>query len=175
MPLESFYKNIFRWLVLLNIAGLPAILFTLSEFMAYVTVLCMLMLAGVTLYYSIRLYHVIPGIVPLLALCGGIVLAVGGSIADMLATVLCSPDLSKEGNPIILTLLSNNCSIWFIYLVTLFYQILKVSITLYLWASFLKIYPSMVKSIPYVNFFTTLKWLMGAGKMSFSEFLLNKA
>lgn len=172
--LYPFYKKIYYWYIALQCTLLPVIFFPLNKTIIYLSIFSVFFMGAFTLYYSIRLHKNIPSQVPLLGLLVGIIFVLGGSIFDMTTTIICSPDLSEEGNPILVTLLDNNFSLSFIYLFTLFYQILKVSITLYLWTAFLKIYPTLLNLIPYKNFFTTGRWLMGAGKMSLSDFLQSK-
>ena len=174
MTLEKRYKNTYWWYIALECVLLSFILLPVKGMMVYISVFLVLFLAGMVLYRSMYLYKAIPGIGSLPLLFLGVVFVLGGSAFDITATVTFSPDLSEEGNPVVVALLNNNCSIAFIYLFMLFYQILKVSINLYLWACFLKTYPNILKSIPCVNFFTTIKWLMGFGKMTLSDFLLSK-
>ena len=89
-------------------------------------------------------------------------------------TVFHSPDLSEEGNPIALMLFDLDVPLWGIYLILFFIQVCMIGSTLMLWASFLKNYSTIIKTIPYKNLFTTCKWLLGCGQMSFLDFMLNR-
>lgn len=115
-------------------------------------------------YNAMKLFRILPGHVPLNAFLIGVFLVVGSAIVDMGATVICSPDLQQEGNVFILMLLSEKFSLGFIYCFSLALNILAGSLELILWACFLKVYPTMIQSIPYKNMFTTYKWLMGSGE-----------
>ena len=174
MTLEKRYKNTYWWYIALECVLLSFILLPVKGMMVYISVFLVLFLAGMVLYRSMYLYKAIPGIGSLPLLFLGVVFVLGGSAFDITATVTFSPDLSEEGNPVVVALLNNNCSIAFIYLFMLFYQILKVSINLYLWACFLKTYPKLLNTMPYLNFFTTIRWLMGCGKISLLDFLLGR-
>jgi hypothetical protein len=172
--LESIYKKTYWCYLALNFLFFPALIFQINEIALCITVCFSFILGVITLYYSILLYNTIEGKVPLVGLFLGIIFVAGGSFSDMAVTAWCSPDLSEEGNPVLVALLNHDFSLGSIYLFTLFYQMLKVSIYLFLWASFLKAYPKMLKMIPYVNIFTTFRWLLGGAKMGFSDFLLSK-
>lgn len=152
----------------------PALLLSINSFIAYSTVFLSFIVGSFTLYYSICLYRKIPGVVQVGPFILGVVLVFLGSAIDMMVTVICSPDLIEEGNPVLVALLNNNFSLQSVYLFTLSYQLLKVTITLFLWSSFLKAYARILKLIPQKNFFTTTRWLLGAGKMSWSDFFLSK-
>lgn len=172
--LESRYKNTYWWYFTPTIVLIPSIFYPNQGVSIFVSVVLAIILACIVLYKAIILFKKTPGSTPLLALFFGGFLVAGGSFIDMTVTFIFSPDLSEEGNPVILCLLNNNASLWFIYLFTLLYQTLKVSINLYLWACFLKTYPNIIKTIPYLNFFTTIRWLMGCGKASLLDCFLGR-
>lgn len=124
-------------------------------------------------YNAIKLFRILPGLLPLNAFLIGVFLLAGSAIVDMGATVICSPDLQQEGNVFILMLLREQFSLGFIYCFAFALNILAGSLQLILWACFLKIYPTMIQSIPYKNMFTTYKWLMGSGEKKGLKAFLN--
>lgn len=125
-------------------------------------------------YYSFKLFRALPGLLPLRNLWVGVFIVLGGALIDIIVTVFCSPDLSREGNPIVVLLFDLNFSLVMIYTVLFCIQVLMVSTCIILWASFLKIYPKLLRNIPYKNLFITCKWWIGCGKMSFLDFILNR-
>lgn len=127
-------------------------------------------------YHSLILFRSLSGVVPIRGsgLLMGTFIILGGALFDIIVTVCCSPDLSEEGNPIALILFDLNVPLWGIYLTLFFCQVFIVGVTLILWASFLKVYPRIINTIPYKSLFTTCKWLFGCGQMSFLDFILNR-
>lgn len=172
--ITSIYKKIYNWYMVLTLLLIPIMLFSLSKEIIYCIFFLELIVSIFVLYYLNLLYKIIPGKNSFYTILAGIILSLGGSILDMTVTVIYSPDLSEEGNPVIVALLNSAFSLKSIYISMLCYQILKVSISLYCWFNFLKIYPKILKAIPYVNFYTTLKWLFGAQKMSFLDAVLGR-
>lgn len=104
----------------------------------------------------------------------GALIIVGGTLFDIMVTLSYSPDLKLEANPIVLTLLRLNLPFWAIYLISGLHQVCIVGSIILLWGVFLKNYSQIVKTIPYKNLFTTFKWLLGCGQMTFSDFMLNR-
>lgn len=170
--LNSMYKNIYFWYFVPIFMLSPALLFPKQCLIVYISAMATVFFSVVLLYKSVILFKKLPGLVSLPSLFFGVFLIAGGSILDMSVTVILSPDLSEEGNPAVLLLLSHNAPLWFIYLLMLFYQILSSTIHIFLFACFLKTYPTIIKTIPYSNFFNTIRWIMGCGKTSFLDFLL---
>ena len=91
----------------------------------------------------------------------GTALVTGGAIVDMGATIICCPGLEREGNPLILMLISEKVPLTIIYAAMALMNLIEGAIQLVLFACFLKSYPILVKSIPYKNILVTLKWLLG--------------
>lgn len=174
IKITSIYKKIYNGYMILSLLLVPIMLFSLSKEIIYFTFFLEFIVAIIILYYLKLVYKIIPGKISFYAVLAGMVISVGGSILDMAVTVIYSPDLSEEGNPVIVALLNSQFSLKSIYISMLCYQILKVSISLYCWFNFLKIYPKILKKIPYVNFYTTLKWLFGAQKMSFLDTVIGR-
>lgn len=73
--------------------------------------------------------------IPLLV---GVVLISGGTIFDMLATVIKSPDLNLEGNVFARLLLDSNHSLTFVYVYAIITQFLLTLLLCILWAAFLR-------------------------------------
>jgi len=127
------------------------------------------------LYYSLKLFRLLSIPTKKYPFLIGTFVILGGALIDIVVTIIYSPDLKEEGNPIILTLLNLDWPLWSIYLFCALLQIVILSYTLILWANFIKMYPSMIRSIPYKNLFTTYKWLSGAGQQkNFLDVLLNR-
>lgn len=171
--LEGIYKRISQWLM---VAGLMTCVLLLNKQggLRAVSTAGALFSLGVGLYYSLLLFKALPGKVSLPYLSKGVCVILGGALLDITVTIWCSPDLSREGNPIALLLFDLNYRLWMVYLILFCVQVLMVGTTLSLWASFVKVYPQLIKAIPYKNLFTTCKWWLGSGQMSFKDFLLGR-
>lgn len=172
--LTNSYRKIYFWYIASTAAFLPVIFFPKQKLLAVSSIIFGLILTGILLYQSVLLFKKTPGKNSLSPVILGALLIAGGSFFDLAVTVLFSPDLSEEANPVVISLLYHDISLWIIYFFMLFYQVLEISIDLFLWACFLKTYPNILKSIPYVNFFTTIKCLLGCGKMTRLDFLLGR-
>ena len=120
--LNTLYKKIYFWYFAPFFILIPAILFQNQGLIIFISAIATIIFAGILLYKSIDLFKKIPGSVSWLLLFLGVVLVAGGSILDMSVTVVFSPNLSEEGNPAVLLLLSHNAPLWFIYLLMLLYQ-----------------------------------------------------
>ena len=101
-------------------------------------------LLSLLLIFSYMSYHVLvllrslPGKMPLLLFLAGTFFTVGGSIVDMVSTVMCSPDLDREANYMVLMLLDSHVSLWLIYLFMFCFQILMSIMIIGLWGCFLR-------------------------------------
>ena len=173
ITLESRYKKISQWLML---AGFIVFLILLKPqgVLGAICILMFLLSIFFVFYHSLVLFKSLSGVVLRRGLLMGTFIVLGGALFDIIVTISCSPDLSEEGNPIFLTLVDLNVPLWGIYLTLFFSQVFMVGFTLILWASFLKVYPRIINTIPYKNLFTTCKWLFGCGQMSFLDFILNR-
>lgn len=114
-------------------------------------------------YNGIKLLRTLSGRIPIFLFLIGIFLVIGGMIADVAATVICSPSLDQEGNLFLRMLLDIKCPLILVYSEMALLNIMEVSLDLVLFACFLKVYPTLIQSIPYKNIFTTLKWIWGMG------------
>ena len=172
--LNNLYKKIYFWYFSSILILIPGFLLQKQALMFFIHSVFTLFFTGLVLYKLVALFKKVPGSISVPYLGLAFVVVAGGSILDMFVTVICSPDLSEEGNIAVRLLLSHHAPLWFVYLIGLFYQILHVSIDVLLFSCFLKTYPSVLKTIPYLNFFTTVKWLMGCGKVKFVDLLLGR-
>jgi hypothetical protein len=78
------------------------------------------------------------GKIPTLRLVGGVVVIAGGTIFDMLATVIKSPELSLEGNIIARMMLDSGQSVQFVYGYAIITQFLLIAVMSIVWAAFLR-------------------------------------
>lgn len=173
IALEFIYKKINQWFMLAGCMALFA-LFRPQGALGALCIVVFLLSIFFVFYHSLVLFKSLPGVVLRRDLLIGFFIVLGGALFDIIVTVYCSPNLSEEGNPIFLTLVDLNVPLWGIYLILFFSQVFMVGFTLILWASFLKVYPRIISTIPYKNLFTTCKWLLGCGQMSFLDFILNR-
>lgn len=82
-----------------------------------------------------------------LLLSMGFIVMIGGASFDIINTVVFSPDLSLEGNPIARSLLDSGTSVGFVYIIGAIGQSLLLIIGLLLWVFFLKSYPVILNEI----------------------------
>ncbi len=172
--LNSIYKKIYYWYIIFEILLFSAMFFPINKMMMCITICIDFILGFVVLYYTNMLHKSIAEKISIYGVWAGIIFIFGGGALDIAVTAIYSPDLSEEGNPVLVALLNNHFSLNSIYFFTLCYQLLKTTIFVSLWMIFLKTYPKMLQSIPYINFYTTLKWLLGAQKMRFLDLLLGR-
>jgi hypothetical protein len=126
----------------------------------------------VMIYFSKNLLLALPGRVPLKLFSIGAFIVIGGIVADMVATITCSPDLSREANVIILMLMSAKMPLNIIYASVVLISIIQSALALTLFSCFLKAYPILVESIPYKNILITSKWLFGLSNLqNWKDFL----
>lgn len=168
---EVLYKKIFTGLYYLAVPTI-FIVFQLKGMLGIIGIVGFICATLYMLWNATFLLRTLPGRVPSIALCSGMALVIGSSIIDMAVTVMYSPDLSREGNPIVLMLFDLQAPLWFVYLFELMFNILFMTLVLVLWACFLKSYPKMLETIPYKNFITTFRWIMGAGNISLLDWFL---
>ena len=132
-------------------------------------------LLAVGLVPSLILYWSGPATLPILPFSIGAVLLMGGTAFDMLATVLRSPTLIREGNPIARALLDGGHSLTFLYGYGFATQSLYVLFACTLWAAFLRHLDVVIaladRSRPksYLEF---VKAMTGGGQLSWRQYLL---
>ncbi len=74
----------------------------------------------------------------------GVAIVIGGAAFDMIVTVIKTPTLEREANPIARALLDGGHSLAFVYVYSLVAQALGVLIQLFLWAAFLRHWKTVV-------------------------------
>jgi hypothetical protein len=85
---------------------------------------------------------------PAAPLLVGFAVILGGAACDIYATVIHSPDLVREANPILRGLLDNGVSLEQVYLFGGILQVLFVGLTMVLWLGFLKHRHMLVETMP---------------------------
>jgi hypothetical protein len=127
------------------------------------------------LILAINLYQQGPAELSILPFIIGAILLIGGAAFDMLATVLRSPTLTREANPIARALLNSDHSLAFVYVYGFVTQFLYVFFTSTLWAAFLRHWGVVIalanRSRPrsYSEF---IKAATGGGHLSWRQYLL---
>jgi len=113
------------------------------------------------LKFSLDTISILPGRIPLLPLCAGLFLIIGGAIFDVAITIIYSPDLTQEANHIVRFFFDLDLSLSQIYWLGLMGQTLYVSILSMLWANFLKAYPILLQQIQPTTFAKTFISIFG--------------
>lgn len=90
------------------------------------------------LHLSAKLLALGTDMIPRGPFLAGVAFVVGGAGLDMIATVINTPSLDKEGNPVARALLDSGHPLWFVYSFALIAQILYALFTCLLWAVFLR-------------------------------------
>jgi hypothetical protein len=85
---------------------------------------------------------------PAAPLLAGWAVVLGGAACDIYATVTHSPDLAREGNPIIRGLLDNGMSLGQVYLFGAVLQVLFVGLGMVLWLGLLRHRHTLVATMP---------------------------
>lgn len=134
-----------------------------------------IVLLGMTIfYYTVKILFLLPGKAPFKPLFAGLVLIIGGAFFDITNTILHSPDLSLESNPLILFLFNYNFSLFYIYCMSFLGQILLVTNFCLLWAVFLKAYPIMLQKAASEDFLSTSIKLLGGVNANFWKIMIGK-
>lgn len=172
--LKSFYKNVY-WAGI--ISSIPALYFLIGEPASIDGCFALLLFAlcGIfVLFFTIKIFNSLPGKMNTLALIGGLFLIIGGTIFDIANTVIYSPDLELEANPIIQFFIQYNFSLKKIYFFAFIYQVCNTLLTSFLWASFLKAYPTIIKSLPKKNIWKTTVFIFAGPKATSFDFIVGK-
>ena len=101
---------------------------------------------AVFLFLTVRLFRIGTGRVPAGAMVAGAVFFVGGIALDLTATVIHSPDLVLEANPVVRALLGRGHAVGFVYGYGLTLQALVALVNCMLWATFLRHRHTWVRS-----------------------------
>lgn len=136
-------------------------------------------LIPIILIYSIilatNLYHQGTGTVSGVPLTAGIILITGGAIFDMMATVIKSPSLVQEANPIVRSFLDSGYSVEFVYAYGLIAQVLLMTLGCVLWAAFLKHRETIIALARISNptsYLSFIKAATGGAHLSWRQYLL---
>jgi hypothetical protein len=110
--------------------------------------LCALPLFAVALVAAVPLALAGKADVPVGALAAGWVVILGGAACDIAATVIHSPDLVREANPLLRALLDNGVSLTGVYLVGAISQGLFIGLTMLLWLGLLRHRHTLAATMP---------------------------
>jgi hypothetical protein len=109
---------------------------------------CVIVLSAVALATAVPLAGAGKGMAPAAPLLAGWAVVIGGAGCDIFATLAHSPDLVREANPIIRSLLDNGVSLRHVFLFGATLQALFVALTMILWLGFLKHRHTLVSTMP---------------------------
>jgi hypothetical protein len=103
----------------------------------------------------------------------GILLICGGPAFDMTATLIHTPDLSREANPVVRVLLDSGHSLPFVFVYGAVGQGLYLSFLCVLWLALLRHRPYLLASVGGERtFFRFLKSATGGGSLTWRQWLL---
>jgi hypothetical protein len=85
---------------------------------------------------------------PVAALLAGWVVILGGAVCDIVATVVHSPDLAREANPMLRGLLDHGVALGQVYWFGAIIQVLFVGLAMTLWLGFLKHRQTLAATMP---------------------------
>lgn len=123
----------------------------------------------------ISLYRLGTGNMPSLPLITGIFLLVGGTAFDMIVTVVYSPTLNMEANPVARSLLDSGHSVLFVYVYAVMAQVLLTLLGCVMWVAFLRHRATLVASARNSrpkSYFEFVKSMLGGEKLSWRQYLL---
>jgi len=172
--IKEKYNIIYRWLIISLIPSLCFVLFLPSIYISGISLFGMLVCVVVVTKKLFSLYNVLPEKLPTKSFLLGSFIVVGGATFDIVNTIMQTPDLSFEGNPVARLFLDNHFSVLFVYVLGALGQSLVVFFTLLLWAVFLKTYPillSELRSNPPKSLICTV---LGGPKASYLDLIVGK-
>ena len=130
-----------------------------------------LLIAGLLL--AVRIARAGTAIAPLSILIPGLVFIIGGAAFDMAATVVHTPDLSLEQNPIARTLLDSGHGVSFVYVYALLCQSLYVGFIAVLWSGLLRHRANLRDSVGGCRTFLEFaKAASGGSRLSWRQWIL---
>lgn len=162
------------FLVVVTIIGLTYythLLVSLRVWVAYVIPVSLIIGIGITAV----LYRKGDSNLPLGPLLAGIVGIVGGASFDVIATVIKTPFLERETNPIARSLLDSGHSIEFMYVYGLMVQVLVIVFGCVMWAAFLRNRKAIIaagKNADPKSYWEFLKAATGSGHLSWRQYFL---
>lgn len=169
------YAKLFQWLIVIFGALIGIIYFTEASPAAQIPfayAIPLFEMVGISLMAALYLQGSAKP--PALPLWLGVAVIVGGAFFDMLTTVVKSPNLTLEGNPIARALLDGGYSLSFVYGYGLFAQILAMTLGCMMWAVFLRHKKTLIASAKnpgtksYLDF---TKVAFGGEDLSWRQFL----
>ena len=130
-------------------------------------------LTVIALLLAIRITREGTADAPLWVLLPGLLFIMGGAVFDMVATVIHTPDLNLEQNPIARTLLDSGHSVPFVYSYALVCQSLCIGFIGILWAGLLRHRHSIRDSVSgHHSFVAFVKAANGGSNLSWRQFLM---
>jgi hypothetical protein len=126
------------------------------------------------LVLGFHLYRTARDPLPIVPFLIGVGFVIGGAAFDGLATLIKSPTLAREGNPIARALLDTGRSVNFVILYGFIAQIVFVTLVCILWAAFLRhqrSFLTLVKSKKAKSGMEFIKAALGGGHLSWRQFL----
>jgi hypothetical protein len=129
-------------------------------------------LLAVALATAVPLAAAGKGDVPTMPLLAGWAVVVAGAACDIFATVVHSPDLDREGNPVFRGLLDNGVQLGLVFLFGALVQVLFVALTLVLWLGLLRHRHTLVATMPPCgSLLAFFKAGTGGGELSYRQWL----
>lgn len=113
--------------------------------------------------------------VPPKVLIAGIVFVIGGVALDVVATIMNTPTLTREVNPVVRALLGSGHSVGFVYVYGLIAQALFATLICVLWAAFLRHRITLISSAMNTQPKSRLEFLKaatGGGHLSWRQYCL---
>ena len=101
----------------------------------------------VAVFLAVKLAQAGTKPLPLPLFLAGLTFIIGGAVADLVATIIHSPDLSREDNYVVRALLANSQSVFFVYCFGFVAQSALMALFMFLWAALLRHRGSIIESI----------------------------
>lgn len=99
---------------------------------------CLPLVGLYLIYLTVLIYRAGTGKVPIIPLVVGVLLIITGIGIDIVATVIKTPSLSREANPIARSLLYSGYSVGFVYVYGIIGQLVVTLMSCLMWAAFLR-------------------------------------
>tara|TARA_R110002110_G_scaffold271566_3_gene487101 strand:- start:130517 stop:131281 length:765 start_codon:yes stop_codon:yes gene_type:complete len=172
--IKEKYNIIHRWLIVSLVLSFCLFIFLPSLYPSVICLLAILTCAGFVLKSLLSLNCLLHSKLPIKTFLLGSFIAVGGSTFDIVNTIIQTPDLSFEANPIARLFLDNQFSLLFVYIIGALGQTLVVLFTLLLWMIFLKTYPLLLSELQNKPPRSLICTLLGGPKASYVDLLVGK-
>jgi len=171
---KTIYNSIYQWLLVSIVPFLCFIFFLPSIYISGFALLGLLICVVVVTRKLFSLYNILPEKLPAKSFLLGGLVVVGGTTFDIVNTIIQTPDLSFEGNPVARLFLDNHFSVSFIYTLGAFGQSLVVLFTLLLWAVFLKTYPFLLSEMQNNPPKSLICTILGGAQASYIDLLIGR-